>query len=177
MSEKSIDLSNTGDIDRVRSTDNDHNTVTTAAKFDYTTDTTADGQDKPTTNHYTTTYDDASTGRLQSYDTTTGKTSSHTVASDDTKNKTTVRDDMKITNAEQHKLTSMTIDDTTYSADDIKAHELQRSGNIGVTSTQQMLQQEIELRKQSLIYDYIYDFISRYTFYAAGGECYEYNFI
>lgn len=39
------------------------------------------------------------------------------------------------------------------------------TGNIGVTSTQQMLQQEIELRKQSIIQAYYDNFINQYTFY------------
>lgn len=39
------------------------------------------------------------------------------------------------------------------------------SGNIGVTTTQQMLQQEIEMRKQSLIQAYYDNFINQYTFY------------
>ena len=39
------------------------------------------------------------------------------------------------------------------------------SGNIGTVSTQNMLQQEIQLRKQSLIQAYYDNFINQYTFY------------
>ena len=36
-------------------------------------------------------------------------------------------------------------------------------GNIGVTTNQHMIQEEIELRKYSLVYDIIDTFISKYT--------------
>ena len=85
--------------------------------------------------------------------------------------------DMTVSNTETHDTTTMTIDDTTYTADKINAHELTRSGNIGVMSTVDLIKQELSLRSQSLIYDYVYSFIERYTFYAAGGECYEYTAI
>lgn len=173
MSEKSIDLTNHGEIEKTRSTDADHNTITTNNKYDYTTDTEADSNKLPTTRNYTTTYDDDSDGRLSSYSTQAGKTSAHTTADAD-KNETVVTDDMKIVNSEEHKTTTLTIDDTTYTADNINAKELTRAGNIGVMSSQMLIQSEIDVRKRSLIYDYVYDFISRYTFYASGGENYEY---
>ena len=84
---------------------------------------------------------------------------------------------MTVTNTETHDTTTLTIDDTTYTADKINAHEMTRSGNIGVTTTQQMIQSTIDLYAKSLIYDYVYSFIERYTFYAAGGECYDYTVI
>lgn len=177
MTEKSVDLQNDGDITRTRSTDDEHNKVTTTNNYDYTTDTEAGtGNDTPTVKNYTTTYDDASTGRLSSYSENSGKTSQHTTA-DAADNVTEVTDDMTVSNKETHDTTTMTIDDTTYTADKINAHELTRSGNIGITTTQQMIQSTIDLYAKSLIYDYVYSFIERYTFYAAGGECYEYTAI
>ena len=50
----------------------------------------------------------------------------------------------------------MTIGDTTYTADNIVSHELDRSGNIGTVTSQDMIKQEIEVRAKSLLYDYIY---------------------
>ena len=41
---------------------------------------------------------------------------------------TEVTDDMTVSNTETHDTTTMTIDDTTYTADKINAHELTRSG-------------------------------------------------
>ena len=176
MTEKSVDLQNDGDITRTRSTDDEHNKVTTTNGYDYSTDTTADSTDKPTVKNYTTTYDDASTGRLSSYSENTGKTTQHTTA-DAEDNVTEVTDDMTVQNVETHDTTTMTIDDTTYTADRINAHEMTRQGNIGVMSTVDLIKQELSLRAQSLIYDYVYSFIERYTFYAAGGECYDYTVI
>lgn len=174
MTEKSVDMQNDGDTTRTRSTDAQHNKVTTKNGYDYSTDTTADSTDRPTVENYTTTYDDATTGRLASYSVNKGKTTQHTTADADN-NVTEVTDDMTVLNVETHSTTQMTLDDTTYSADKINAHEMTRSGNIGVTTTQQMIQSTIDLYAKSLIYDYVYNFIERYTFYAAGGECYEYT--
>lgn len=176
MTEKSVHMENDGDITRTRSTDDEHNKVTTTNNYDYSTDTEADSTDRPTVENYTTTYDDATQGRLASYSVNKGKTTQHTTA-DAENNVTEVTDDMKISNVETHDTTTMTIDDTTYTADKINAHELTRSGNIGVMSTVDLIKQELSLRSQSLIYDYVYSFIERYTFYAAGGECYEYTAI
>lgn len=173
MTEKSVDLNNHGETTRTRSVDEEHNTVTTSNNYDYSTTTTASDDNKPTTKNYTTTYENDADGRLSTYSEQTGETTA-TTAADAADNYTTVADDMTVINSETHTPTEMTIDSTTYSADDIKAHELSRSGNIGVTSSMQLIQSEIDLRRQSLIYDYVYDFISRYTFYASGGECYEY---
>ena len=174
MTEKSVDMQNDGDITRTRSTDAQHNKVTTTNGYDYSTDTTADSTDKPTVENYTTTYDDASTGRLASYSVNKGKTTQHTTA-DAADNVTEVTDDMTVSNVETHSITQMTLDDTTYTADKINSHEMTRQGNIGVMSTVDLIKQELSLRSQSLIYDYVYAFIERYTFYAAGGECYEYT--
>ena len=174
MTEKSVDMENDGDITRTRSTDDDHNKVTTTNGYDYSTDTTADSTDKPTVENYTTTYDNATTGRLASYSVNKGKTTQHTTA-DAENNVSEVTDDLTVSNTETHDTTQMTLDGTTYTADKINAHEMTRSGNIGVTTTQQMIQSTIDLYAKSLIYDYVYNFIERYTFYAAGGECYEYT--
>ena len=171
MTEKSVELHNDGDVTKTRSTDTDHNTVTTSNEYDYTRTSEADGSDKPTTMNYTTTYDNDASGRLAGYTETSGKTTERTTA-DGTKNKNTVTDDLTVTNAESHDTTTLTYDNTTYTADSISIHELTRSGNIGVTTSQQMAQSSVDLYAQSLIYDYVYDFIRRYTFYAAGGECY-----
>lgn len=177
MTEKSVDMENDGEITRTRYTDDNKNSVTTKNVYDYSVDTTADNNDKPTVKNYTTTYDDATQGRLASYSENSGKTTQHTVASDANKNKTEVVDDLKVYNKEEHDTTTLTIDDTTYTADKINAHEMTRQGNIGVMSTVDLIKQELSLRSQSLIYDYVYSFIERYTFYASGGECYEYTAI
>ena len=171
MIEKSVDLTNHGETDRIHS---DNSDAVTTNVYDYKTTTTASDDNKPTTKNYTTTYESDAEGRLSSYSEQTGETEQHTKADDADKNKTHIHNDTSSMQSEVHRETTMTVDDTTYTADNIDAHELSRSGNIGVTSSMQLIQSEIDLRRQSLIYDYVYDFISRYTFYASGGECYEY---
>lgn len=61
----------------------------------------------------------------------------------------------------------MTFDGTTKTGyHEAEEHYLKRSGNIGVTTSQQMIQSEIELRKQNLIYEFIDRFVKRYCYYA-----------
>lgn len=48
-------------------------------------------------------------------------------------------------------------DQMTHNTDDLTTHSLTRSGNIGVTTTQQMLQQEIELRRWNYFYNVMAD--------------------
>lgn len=55
--------------------------------------------------------------------------------------------------------------DTHSNYHDAEERFMKRSGNIGVTTSQQMIQSEIDLRKQDLIYEYIKRFIDRYCFY------------
>lgn len=59
-------------------------------------------------------------------------------------------------------------DTTTTTHADVN-RELKRSGNIGVTTSQQMIQSEIELRKFNLKHDIITQFINEYTYM---GGCY-----
>ena len=48
-------------------------------------------------------------------------------------------------------------------------HFLQRSGNIGVTTAQQMITEELRLRKEDLLRSYVKTFIDRHA-YTIGGE-------
>ena len=45
-------------------------------------------------------------------------------------------------------------------------HYMKRSGNIGVTTTQQMAESEIELRKHDLLLEFVTRFIERHCYYA-----------
>lgn len=51
----------------------------------------------------------------------------------------------------------------------LNEHHLRRTGNIGVTTSQQMIQSELELRKTELLADFIRGFIKRH--FALMGEC------
>lgn len=99
-----------------------------------TTTTTADSTNKPTTKNYTTTYDDSTEGRLQSYSTTEGQSTTTVTGgpvTDVTNNQTVTENG-----------TEQTI------------HNLTRSGNIGVTTTQQMIEQERNILRFNIIKEY-----------------------
>lgn len=62
-----------------------------------------------------------------------------------------------------------TVDGQTLTGHDVNEHILTRSGNIGVTTSAQMITQEIALRKNNLMRDYVREFVNRYC-YSVGGE-------
>lgn len=102
-----------------------------------TTEVSDDGD--PTVSHYTTTYDDDSQGRLASYDVRSGS-SSTTVSADPTQNS----QETKLTpsaGSSTHRNEEFT---DTHTHDD-DSYTLTRSGNIGVTTSQQMIESEREL--------------------------------
>lgn len=47
-------------------------------------------------------------------------------------------------------------------------HYMTRSGNIGVTTSQQMLNEEIKVRQTDLLKNYVSEFIARYCYYVGG---------
>lgn len=47
-------------------------------------------------------------------------------------------------------------------------HLLSRKGNIGVTTTQQMIESELDLRKQNLLQDFIRQFVDTHCYYVGG---------
>lgn len=113
-----------------------------------------DSTNTPTTKHYTTTYDSAAENRLENYDVSTGKTSTGSTTTQNTSTET------------EYKTTTL---------QDLTAHEVEINtnktyGNIGVTTSQQMLQSEIDLRKQHLIAMYIDTFCKQYLFYVGGED-------
>lgn len=163
MNETITATDNNGDTVQSRTVDADHNSITATESHNRRTTAAAD-TDTPTVRNYTTTDDDASTGRLSNYTTTSGGT----VNTDTTVTPTTSKtvDDMYTTVTTSH--TPTTVDGVT--ADNIHKSTTTRSGNIGVTTSQQMLQAELDVRKQSVIDSFIQIFISKYCFY--GGELY-----
>lgn len=102
----------------------------------------------------------------------------------DNKNVTTGSDTNATTyNDVQDRLTHNTTDKTnnTRTGNTVDAQEqdgnrvLTRSGNIGVTTSQQMIESELALRDRNLLYKMLEKFIDQYTFFSAddGGEIYE----
>lgn len=109
---------------------------------------TNDDSQNPTVEHYTTTYDDNSTGRLASYDVRKGSS----------KIKTTTEDGG---NVESEHLTpsasyingkSEAYTDTKSREDD--SYTLTRKGNIGVTTSQQMIESEREIARINIIREF-----------------------
>lgn len=111
-------------------------TVTTSTPAETTTTTSPNGELK--TSHYTTTYDDASQGRLADYTVQEGGTNSSTHVDNNG-----VTDTMF--NSEEY------TDTKTITSD---GYELERHGNIGVTSTQDMLEQERNIRRFSVLKEF-----------------------
>lgn len=110
----------------------------------------------PTTNNYTTTMDDATTGRLESYQTTTGTTGQLS----DLKAETDSPVMAKITaGAPNHP--SYTDEKSFTNRNDKLEHSLSRSGNIGVTTTQQMLEQERKIVRFSLVNEFYQDLVEQ----------------
>lgn len=106
----------------------------------------------PTTNHYTTTMDDDKTGRLQNYDTTTGDTAQSTVSNVETDMPATGRITAGSPNSPSY------TDTKSYTnRNDETEHSLTRSGNIGVTTSQQMIESERQLVRYSLLKEFFDD--------------------
>lgn len=51
---------------------------------------------------------------------------------------------------------------------DTNDHYMTRSGNIGVTTSQQMLNEEIKVRQTDLLKNYVSEFIARYCYFVGG---------
>lgn len=156
-----------GNKTNTRSTADGHKTVTTSTQVDNNVKVTASGTNNPTTKHYTTTFEDDSAGRLASYDVNTGETETRTTA-DPTKNNSTVTDDLTVVNTEKHTPVTATVNNVEITADMINGRTLVRSGNIGVTSSQQLITAEIALRTVEILKNYIERFIDRYTYFVGG---------
>ena len=113
------------------------------------------------TQHDTTTYEDA-TFRGETKDSQYGGT--ETIDDVHTEDKTT------------HSATTKTINSTSYTGDEIQ-HEIEKKhGNLGVTTSQQMIESEIEMRMKPIEERYLDNFIHEYAAYVGGGwgDLYDY---
>lgn len=157
-----------GDTTHTHTPDAEHNTKTTATSYDYTVENIQDAANKPTTEHYVSTFDGVE--KLESKNISQGKTTTNNKTNNDTEQTTT--DDLKYVDTESHTTVTTTWNGTSYTADKIKGYKNDISGLNGVTN-QKLILDSLELAKHSLIYSFICEFISKYTFYAAGGDCYD----
>ena len=69
-----------------------------------------------------------------------------------------------VTTEKTHDTTTLTVDGTTYTADNVTAEIKDKAGNLGVTRTQEMILDEINLRFTPYIQRYIDNFIAQYAF-------------
>lgn len=106
----------------------------------------------PTTEHYTTTMDNKETGRLQNYDTTSGDTAQMSNGLTQTDFPLTGRKTAGAPGAASYTDTKSFTDRT-----DTNDHELTRKGNIGVTTSQQMIESERQLVRYSLLKEFFED--------------------
>lgn len=128
-----------------------------------------DGEDTETITHGKTTTNTANN--------VTNETQTTSVDNDnyrpDTKNtqsgSTTSSDSGTTTTTRDRTTKSLTIGDTTYTADIVEGETRERHGNLGVTTSQQMITSEIEMRKNPLLLLFIDEFISTYAYYIGGG--------
>lgn len=165
--ESGVEVINDGGTTRTHTPDAEHNTKTTATSYDYTVENIQDSTNKPTTEHYVSTFDGVE--KLESKNISQGKTTTNNRTNNDTEQTTT--DDLKYTDTETHTTISTTWDGTTYTADKVKGYKNDISG-LNNKTNQELIKDSIELSKYSIISSFIYEFISKYTYYAAGGDCY-----
>ena len=140
--EKILEITNDGDMTVERSTHPQHNTITTNAL------------ENTGTENYTTTFDDT-TSRLESEIKTKGGS--------------VVTDDLQTTTTTSHEPTTMGGDDgSTIYGDKIYKHENITQGNIGVTTSQQMILSEVDMRLNPVIKQYLDRFVYTYCIYIGG---------
>lgn len=166
--ESGVKVITDGDTTRTHSPDSEHNTTVTTTSYNtYTENEQGAGADQPKTEHYVSTFDSGT--RLESTDQSSGKTTTHQYTDDDTN--TTVTDDRAYSDTESHSTITTTWDSTSYTGDRVEAHKNDISG-LNNKSNQELIQDSISIANQSLIYAFIYEFIAKYTYYAAGGDNY-----
>ena len=176
-----VNISSVKDKDKVRRGVKDVNdpndTGTLVEKITYGKNTTT--TELPTNNktsNYTTTYDNSSQDRLETYQTTQSKSDIEdrgidtTTTTDKSSEDTFIGDrasgsKTKYRGEETSQTKNNTIEKTT-----TYNHNLTREGNIGVTTSAQMITQELELRIYNLFYEIVKGFVERYCFYLESEE-------
>lgn len=139
--EISLDVKKEGKTTLTNTPDSQHNKVTNRATVDA----------KTVVENDVTTYD-STTPRLDNKSTETPTGGTETIY------------DYKNTSDSERGETSMTVDGETISGNDISYHKLTKGGNLGVTTSQQMIQSEIDMRFNPLIKMYIDTFIREYAY-------------
>lgn len=115
---------------------------------------TVEAKSGTATTHYTTTYD-SQTPRTEYKDENTGG------------NITT--DDLHTQDTTERENKALTVGETTYTADDVHSETEKKHGNLGVTTSQQMIESEVEMRLNPVTKQYLDRFVFQYAMYVGGG--------
>jgi hypothetical protein len=139
--ETNIDIYNHGDNTKTTHSDPDHNTITTAA-----------------------TNDAANESYITTFDSDTPRKESETKI----KGGTITTNDNHVIEETVHTSTTMANGETTLYGDEIRKHENITQGNIGVTTSQQMILSEVDMRLNPVIKQYLDRFVYTYCIYIGG---------
>ena len=139
--ETNIDIYNHGDNTKTTHSDPEHNQITQTATNDAANE------------NYVTTFDSD----------TTRKESETKI-----KGGTVTTNDNTVIEENVHTQTTMADGETTLYGDEIRKHENITEGNIGVMTTQQMIQSECDMRLNPVIKQYLDRFVYTYCIYIGG---------
>lgn len=128
-----------------------------------------DGDETETITHGKTTTNSTGAGGIVTVTQVT--TFDSTTPRDDTKTTntgtTTATDSGTTTTGKVKSAKNLTVDETTYTADKIEAETNSRHGNLGVTTSQQMITSETEMRMNPITMLYLDTFVSEYCYYVS----------
>lgn len=139
--------------------DGESHTAPDSVRNKVTTQATEGAQTETTTENEVTTYD-SQTPRLDNKSTVTSAPTGGEETIYNLKTDTTTDN----TNTRERTNTTITHDGKTYTAHDISINELEKGGNLGLTTSEQLILQEIEMRLKPLIKMYLDTFISEYAY-------------
>lgn len=139
--------------------DGESHTAPDSTRNKVTTQATEGAQTETTTENEVTTYD-SQTPRLDNKSTVT----SAPTGGEETIYNLKTDTETDNTNTRERTNTTITHDGKTYTAHDIEINELEKGGNLGVTTSQQMIQSEVEMRLKPLIKMYLDAFIKEYAY-------------
>ena len=139
--------------------DGESHTAPDSTRNKVTTQATEGAQTETTTENEVTTYDNQ-TPRLDNKSTVTsaptgGEETIYNLKTDTETDNTNTRERTNVT---------ITHDGKTYTAHDIEINELEKGGNLGLTTSEQLIIQEVEMRLKPLIKMYLDAFIKEYAY-------------
>lgn len=141
--------------------DGESHTAPDSTRNKVTTQATEGAQTETTTENEVTTYD-SQTPRLDNKSTVT----SAPTGGEETIYNLKTDTETDNTNTRERTNTTITHDGKTYTAHDITINELEKGGNLGLTTSEQLIIQEVEMRLKPLIKMYLDAFIREYAYCA-----------